>query len=48
MLVARICEVCGRIEEMDGEDLEHDLLDVCSMCTNDRYQFVIGMEKEVE
>jgi hypothetical protein len=31
--MARICEVCGRVEEVDKEELKYDILDVCLECT---------------
>lgn len=31
--MARICEVCGRIEEPEDEENKYDMLDVCMECT---------------
>ncbi|WP_256243751.1 hypothetical protein [Bacillus sp. V3B] len=32
----RICEICGRQEELDEEEYTFDILDVCPECSNDR------------
>ncbi|WP_281252275.1 hypothetical protein [Sediminibacillus massiliensis] len=31
--MSRICEVCGRIEDILEEDHKYDILDVCPQCT---------------
>ncbi|WP_257009849.1 hypothetical protein [Evansella halocellulosilytica] len=31
----RICEVCGRMEEVIEEPVDHDILDVCGTCTDE-------------
>ncbi|WP_255840628.1 hypothetical protein [Gracilibacillus salinarum] len=31
--MARICEVCGRQEDREEEQLVYDILDVCEDCT---------------
>lgn len=45
--MARICEVCGRIEEKTEDHEEHDLLDVCTACTSDRH-LLRGIDIESE
>lgn len=32
----RVCEVCGRQEEIEQENNEFEILDVCPECSNDR------------
>lgn len=32
----RICEICRRKEEVEDEQWEYDILDVCKDCANDR------------
>ncbi|WP_256464151.1 hypothetical protein [Halobacillus amylolyticus] len=36
--MARICEICGRIQEIEEDNLPektYDILDVCDTCTED-------------
>ncbi|MCM3762981.1 hypothetical protein M3212_19840 [Alkalihalobacillus oceani] len=45
--MARICEVCGRVDDNNHEDdIEHDLLDVCASCTSDRQQHIMSIDEE--
>ncbi|MFZ3580156.1 hypothetical protein [Virgibacillus sp. DJP39] len=42
--MARICEVCGRVEKPADEEQVYDILDVCSDCT----EHVIHSTSEIE
>lgn len=46
--MARICEICGRKDETLENDHDHDLLDVCEACTNDRHYFMMKLNDEGE
>lgn len=32
----RVCEICGRVEEIRDEEMMYDILDICSNCATDR------------
>ncbi|GAA0326073.1 hypothetical protein GCM10008967_15810 [Bacillus carboniphilus] len=42
--MARICEVCGRIEQVEDNQHPYDMIDVCPECT----QHLVHTHNQVE
>lgn len=42
----RICEICGRVEELENEQHSYEILDVCSECTDHLISSTIDQESD--